>query len=262
MNDVALAIAVAAEGAAVVRYRFGTNLQRLDKGAGDFATNADVEAENAMLVLLRRERPNDAILGEETGLSRSGSYSRTWLIDPLCGTLNYAVKMRVAGVNVALSVEGEFVTAAVADPFNDEIFWTDGESGFLRVDDRDSPLVPDGKSKLVDMNFDPPFSNAPAFKAAKLAADSEFAAMFRPRVVSTTIALTWVASGQRAAYITDGDMRNSVHFAAGLAICAGAGCVVTDLLGNACGNGPTGLLVAADSETHDALLRLVRKYLV
>jgi hypothetical protein len=68
------------------------------------------------------------------------------------------------------------------------------------------------------------FSNGPAFTAAKLAADSEFAAALRPRVVSTTIALTWVATGQRAAYITDGDMRNSVHFAAGLAICGAAGC--------------------------------------
>jgi myo-inositol-1(or 4)-monophosphatase len=32
-----------------------------------FATNADIEAENAMLALLRQERPSDAILGEESG---------------------------------------------------------------------------------------------------------------------------------------------------------------------------------------------------
>ena len=57
MNDFDLAIAVANEGAAVVRRCFGTTLQRLDKGAGDFATNADIEAENAMLALLHRERP-------------------------------------------------------------------------------------------------------------------------------------------------------------------------------------------------------------
>lgn len=260
MNDVGVAIAAASEGAAIVRHRFGTNLKRLDKGGGDFATNADVEAEHAILAFLRRERPKDAILGEETGSTGEISSSRTWLIDPLCGTLNYAVKMRVAAVNVALRVEREFVAAAVADPFNDEIFWTDGTSAFSRADGQDTPLLPTGKSKLVDLNFDPPFSNAPAFKAAILAADSEFAAHFRPRVVSTTIAVTWVASGQRAAYITDGDMRNSVHFAAGLAICGGAGCIVTDLRGDAWGNGPTGLLAAADSETHDALLRLVRKY--
>jgi myo-inositol-1(or 4)-monophosphatase len=251
MNDVGVAIALAGEGAAVVRHRFGTNLERQEKGKGDFTTNADVEAENVMLAFLRRERPNDAILGEETGSTGESNSPRTWLIDPLCGTLNYAVKMRVAAVNVALRVEREFVAAAVADPFNEEIFWTDSTSAFLRIDGQDTPLCPSGRSKLVDLNFDPPFSNAPAFTAA-----------FRPRVVSTTIALAWVASGQRAAYITDGDMQNSVHFAAGLAICQGAGCIVTDLRGSAWGNGPTGLLAAADSETHAALMRVVRKYLI
>ncbi|MBI4628303.1 MAG: hypothetical protein HY729_06305 [Candidatus Rokubacteria bacterium] len=65
MNDFDVAIAVADEGAAVVRRCFGTTLQRLDKGAGDFATNADIEAENAMLALLHRERPEDAILGSD-----------------------------------------------------------------------------------------------------------------------------------------------------------------------------------------------------
>ena len=70
MNDVELAIGVAETGAAVVRNRFGDKLQRLDKGAGDFATNADIESENMMLALLRRERPQDSnrrAFGETNG---------------------------------------------------------------------------------------------------------------------------------------------------------------------------------------------------
>ena len=47
MIDFDVAIAVAEEGSAVVRRCFGTTLQRLDKGDDDFATNADIEAENA-----------------------------------------------------------------------------------------------------------------------------------------------------------------------------------------------------------------------
>ena len=184
------------------------------------------------------------------------------MIDPLCGTLNYAVRMRVAAVNVALRIGERFGAAAVADPFNHEIFWTDSISAFLRADGQDKPLAPTGSSRLVDLNFDPPFPNAPAFKAVMLAADSEFAASFRPRVVSTSVALTWVATGQRAAYITDGDVRDSVHFAAGLAVCEAAGCTVTDLRGRVWGSGTTGLVAAADSETHAAIMYLVRKYLV
>ena len=262
MHDFDVAIVVADAGAAVVRRCFGMPLRRLEKGAGDFATHADIEAENAMRAVLHRERPADAILGEESGRSGASSGQRMWLLDPLCGTLNYAVRMRVAAVNVALRSGGKFVAAAVADPFNHEMFWTDGRAAFVRVDGQDTPLAPHGSSQLVDLNFDPPFPNAPAFKAAMLAADAEFAARFKPRVVSTSVALTWVATGQRAAYITDGDVRESVHFAAGLAICEAAGCTVTDLRGRAWGSGVTGLVAAADAETHAALLYLVRKYLV
>jgi myo-inositol-1(or 4)-monophosphatase len=262
MNDVDVAIAVAEASAAVVRRCFGTALERLDKGGGDFATNADVEAEQAMLGVLRRERPQDAVLGEESGRSGAAAGGRTWLLDPLCGTLNYAVRMRVAAVNVALRSGNRFLAAAVADPFNDEMYWTDMASAFVRTDGRDALLRPEASSRLVDLNLDPPFPSAPAFKAVTQAADPAFSAAFKPRVVSSSIALAWVATGQRAAYVTDGDVRDSVHFAGGLAMCQAAGCVVTDLLGRGWGLGPTGLLVAADAETHTTLLALVRKYLV
>ncbi len=259
MNDVDVAIAVAQAGAAVVRNCFGTTLQRLDKGAGDFATNADIQAENAMLSVLQRERAEDAVIGEESGRSGAADGARMWLLDPLCGTLNYAARMRVAAVNVALRAGNRFIAAAVADPFNHEVYWTDTVSAWVRSEGRDTPLRPDPASRLVDLNLDPPFPNAPAFKAVTLAADAGFATEFRPRVVSTSVALAWVATGQRAAYVTDGDLRDSVHFAAGLAICETAGCIVTDLWGRRWGLGPTGLIAAADSETHTALLGLVQK---
>jgi myo-inositol-1(or 4)-monophosphatase len=259
MNDAEVARVTAEEGARIVRLRFGTHLEKLSKVGDDFATNADIEAEAAMIAVLRHERPHDAILGEESGRTGSSDAARTWLLDPLCGTINYAVRMRVVAVNVALSVNGRPTTAAVADPFNEELYWSDGESAWLRVDGNDQPLVPSSSSRLVDLNLDPPFANAPAFRAAELAADPEFSERFRPRVVSSSIALTWVASGQRAAYVTDGDVRGSVHFAAGLALVASAGGVVTDLRGEPWGSGATGILAAADAGVHAELVRLNAK---
>jgi len=51
--------------------------------------------------------------------------------------------MRVAAVNVALWSGGRFSAAAVADPFNGEIFWTDGRAAFVRADGQDTlwPLL-------------------------------------------------------------------------------------------------------------------------
>lgn len=259
MNDTELAIAVVREGAEIVRGRFGTSLERIDKGAGDFATSADLESEAAMLAVLRRERPADRFEGEESGRSGSSESPRVWLIDPLCGTLNYAAGMRVVAVNAALSEAGELVSAAVGEPFSGEVFWTDGSSAYARTGGQDTPLVASASSALVDLNLDPPLPNAPAFRVAMLAADEEFLTAFKPRVVSSSLALTWVASGQRAAYATDGDVRDSVHFAAGVAICQAAGCTISDLRGDAWDDGPDGLVAAADPNTHSALVRIIHR---
>ena len=51
-----------------------------------------------------------------------------------------------------------------------------------------------------------------------------------------------------------------MHYAAGIGICRGAGCVVTDLRGDPV-EGGRGLLVAADEETHEHLLGIVRPHL-
>ena len=92
-----------------------------------------------------------------------------------------------------------------------------------------------------------------------LAADEEFVATFRPRVVSSSLALVWVATGQRAGYVTDGDVRDSVHFAAGVAICEAAGCTVSDLAGRPLGESVNGLIAAADAATHGKLVGLAAK---
>jgi len=259
MEDAEVAIAIVESGAEVVRRRFGTAMARIDKGGGDFATTADVESEAAMFRVVRAKRPVDAVLGEESGRAGGTDDSRVWLIDPLCGTLNYAAGMRVVAVNAALRAASGILAAAVADPFTEEVFRADGQSAHVRTDGRDVRLVPSAESRLVDLNFDPPFPSDPAFRAVALAADPEFVASFRPRVVSTSLALTWVATGGRAAYITDGDVRDSVHFAAGVAICEAAGCSISGLHGEAWDKGPDGLVAAADRDTHAALLRLVRK---
>jgi myo-inositol-1(or 4)-monophosphatase len=258
MKDVDVAIAAVEAGAAVVLRWFGAALERVDKGAGDFATSADLEAEQAILSVLRQQRPEDGLLGEETGRSGRSDARRTWLVDPLCGTLNYAVMTRLVAVNVALRDQARFVAAAVADPFEGAVFWSDGDRAMRRANGRDTPLVPSGGSGLVDLNIDPPFA-APAFRATRLAAHQDFMDRFKPRVVSSSIALAWVATGQRAAYVTDGDVRDSVHFAAGMALCEAAGCTLTDLHGRAVGEAPTGLVAAADASTHATLIEIIKR---
>ncbi|MFD7257263.1 inositol monophosphatase family protein [Streptomyces sp. NPDC059874] len=259
LDDAGVAIAAARAGADVVRGMYGERLDRIEKGAGDFATAADVEAEKAILGVIRAARPDDAVLGEEGGQQGAAEAARQWLVDPLCGTLNYAVGNMLVAVNVALR-DG---AAAVADPFSGEVFFTDGESTWVRHEGAaDARTAPTSATRLVDVNLDPPFPGAPGFRAVDLLAHPVFVERFRPRVVSTTLALAWVAAGKRAAYVTDGgDLSGSVHFAAGIALCRAAGCVVTGIDGVPVGEaGPAGrgLVAAADAETHELLMSMVR----
>jgi myo-inositol-1(or 4)-monophosphatase len=246
ISDLELAVDAARAGASVVRARFGADLDRVDKGGGDFATAADLEAERAIVELLRAHRPHDAIIGEESGATGPAEADRTWLVDPLCGTLNFAAGTMIVAVNVALREGSRVTTAAVGDPFGDAVYHTGG------------PLSPSAATALVDLNLDPPFPNAP-FLAARLLAEPGFMARFRPRVASSSLALAWVAAGRRAAYVTDGDLLDSVHSAAGIALCESAGCVVTNLRGGPVHSGVGGLIAAADPATHAALLASVRQ---
>ena len=184
---------------------------------------------------------------------------RQWLVDPLCGTLNYAAGTMLVAVNVALR-DG---AAAVADPFSGEIFFTDGGKAWMRHDGVDTPLAPTSATRLVDVNMDPPLSNSPGFSTLDLLANPGFSEHFGLRVVSTTLALTWVAAGKRAAYITNGgDVSASVHFAAGIAVCRAAGCVVTGLDGGPLGPERRGLVAAADAETHARLMSIIQEQAV
>jgi myo-inositol-1(or 4)-monophosphatase len=252
-----LAIAAAQAGAAVVRSRYGEPLVRFEKSPSDFATAADIESEKAILDVLRTARPDDAVVGEESGYTGARFADRTWLVDPLCGTLNYAARTTLVAVNVALRTGSGITVAASADPFAQELLWTEGGRAYVRRDGVDEKLASSADSRLVDVNLDPPFPNSPAFRAVQLLADAEFAEQFRPRVVSTTLAVAWVGAGRRAAYVTDGNLQDSVHFASGIALCQAAGCVVTGIQGQPLHTGAGGLVVAADEVTHAALVAII-----
>ena len=254
LSDVEVAIAAAEAGAAVVREKFGGQLERYAKSATDFATEADLESERAILAVIQEHRPDDAVIGEEYGAS--GKAARTWLVDPLCGTLNFAAQNPLFSVNVALqSPTGD--VSAVAQPLTNEIFWTDGTTVAIRRNGADTPAAPSATSRMVNIDIDAPPGSK--FLGAQLLTDEKLREAFALRVSSTTLALAWVAIGRQAAYITDGTLRDSVHFTAGIILCRAAGATVSDFRGNPLHTTP-GLVGASDSETHQNLIDLIAPY--
>ncbi|MFE6735457.1 inositol monophosphatase family protein [Microbacterium sp. NPDC057650] len=258
LSDVEVAITAAEAGADVVARGYGVDHERFAKSGTDFATQIDLDAERAIFAVLDEHRAADARVGEESGAFAGDGGGRRWFIDPLCGTINYAAATPLVAVNVALRDEGADVAAAVADPIAREIFWTDGTRAALRAGGRDLELSPSARSRLVEVNCDGPLDQC--FVGGSLVGDPRLRARYGPRVISTTLGVVWVAAGRRAAYVSDGQVSDSLHFAAGVALCASAGCVVTDLAGGPVSGG-RGLLIAADISTHADMLEIISPHL-
>jgi myo-inositol-1(or 4)-monophosphatase len=252
LTDAQVALLAAEAGAAVVRRMYRTPVAHHLKIGTDFATDADLDAETAIRAVLTEHRPADAQLGEEHGASGPDS-ARRWLIDPLCGTRNFGAGLPLMSTNVALAEDHEVTAAASAECVGDETYWTDGATAWARRDGEDTVLQPDPSTLMAAFNLEVDLDDRR--RVSDVLADPSFFGTYQPRITSSTLALAWVAAGRHAAYVTAGDLTDNVHFAAGLALCRAAGCVVTSLTGGAAG-GPGGLLAAADQETHGALLAL------
>jgi myo-inositol-1(or 4)-monophosphatase len=105
------------------------HLQRLSRiritrksNAIDLVTEADREAEQAVIGILHRAFPQHAILAEESGASEIRSAHR-WIIDPLDGTTNFAHGFPQFCVSIAYENRGRVELAVVFDALKREMFF-------------------------------------------------------------------------------------------------------------------------------------------
>jgi histidinol-phosphatase len=98
------------------------------KGDGTPVSQADHEIDEALVTLLRRERPLDEVLSEESGsttpnCSPPSSRIRRWILDPLDGTDPFLAGQRSWGTHVALEVDGELQVAILTRPTEQHRWW-------------------------------------------------------------------------------------------------------------------------------------------
>jgi myo-inositol-1(or 4)-monophosphatase len=138
MNDLAIAQYAARRGAAVL-LRYWETLGKDDadlKARNDWVSTADRESEQAIVDAIREHRPDDAFLGEESGVTEGACANRVWIIDPLDGTSNYLQHFPVWSVSIALRENGVTTTAAIYEPLRDLFFTATLGGGAFRGDER------------------------------------------------------------------------------------------------------------------------------
>jgi len=112
--------AARAAGAIALRY-FRGDVRVMRKADLTPVTQADHEAEAAIVERLRSEFPDIGFLGEEFGAQ--GAQSRRWIIDPIDGTKNFVRRIPYWATLLALEEEGEVTLGVVHSPATGEIFW-------------------------------------------------------------------------------------------------------------------------------------------
>ncbi len=145
MNDHELAATIAEEAGALLLALRPTIADPTElKAAGDARANV------LLLDRLAAERPEDAVLSEESAddLDRL-HHERVWIIDPLDGTREYGEGDRDDwAVHVALSVGGRAAIGAVALPAQGLVYATEPVPVL--------PARPDGPPRLVVSRTRPP----------------------------------------------------------------------------------------------------------
>jgi myo-inositol-1(or 4)-monophosphatase len=134
MTDVDLATQAARLGAVILMQhweRLGKNDADL-KSRNDWVSRADRESEAAIVTFIRDHCPEDAILGEEGGISAEGTSGRTWIIDPLDGTSNYLQHFPIWSISIAVKTDEEITTGVVHEPLRDLFFTAERGAGAFR----------------------------------------------------------------------------------------------------------------------------------
>jgi myo-inositol-1(or 4)-monophosphatase len=230
------------------------------KSPRDVVTEVDHLSEALLIDAIRATFPGDHILAEESGAHRpvgagGDPAGRTWVLDPLDGTINYANGIPFFCVSVALVAGGRPVVGVVVDPVRSETFAA-ATGGPATLDGQ--AITASGKADLGDfvlsLSLGGPrlATRVRAIRRATRAARSMGAA---------ALALAYVANGRVDAFVQQGGLSIWDFAAAGLiAECAGA--AVTDLAGgpwfDLAGSPNSFGLLAAPTRHHATLVDLAR----
>jgi myo-inositol-1(or 4)-monophosphatase len=246
-------------------------VMRIDrKGKRDVVTEVDYASEALMIEAIQARFPADAILAEESGRHeradghppgaahphRARWGRRTWVIDPLDGTVNYANGIPFFCVSIGLVEEGRPVVGVVLDPLRRDCYAA-GADGPATLNGE--PAEASEKEELGDCVV-----SLAIIGRGAIARERRVWREIRigRRMGSAALALAYVASGRFDAYVQNGGLSPWDIAAAGL-IAERSGATVTDLYGgewwNVSKRGPRLSIVAAPQRHHGTLLALLRE---
>ena len=221
----------------------------------DPVTEADRAAERAMREILARERPDDAILGEEYG-TQSGRSGLTWVLDPIDGTRGFVSGTPTWGVLIALSDEDGPFYGLIDQPYIGERFEGAPDGARMTGPAGEGALAtraPRDLSQAIVFTTFPEVGEPPD-------RDGFHAVAARARLTRYGMdcyAYAMLAVGQVDLVIEAGLQPYDIH--APIAVVEAAGGIVTDWQGRPAHDGGR-VLAAANAKIHSQALDVLSTY--
>lgn len=261
-DDLGFATTLAEEAGRIVMERY-ERLERIrHKSPKDVVTEADHLSEELMIRAIEARHPDDAILAEESG-ERAGGLNgpvaagrgRTWILDPLDGTINYANGIPFFCISVALALDGAPRVGVVHDPARRETF---AASAHGPATLNGCVIRASEKERLSDAVVSLALSGR---RVTTRLRGVRRAIRVSRSMGSSALALAYVGNGRFDAFAQSGGQSVWDVAAAGLIALRG-GAVVTDLAGGTWFDlarpSPAWSTLAAPPGMHGPLLELVR----
>jgi myo-inositol-1(or 4)-monophosphatase len=215
----------AKQGGEILNNYFSTDPEITKKGPVDIVTKADKESEKKIIEILTKKFPDHSILSEEYGEIKKNSDFK-WIIDPLDGTTNFANKLPIFSVSIALYRQKKPVAGVVFNPRTNELYSAEsGLGAFLNDKKLKVSNTPQINDSLIVTGF--PYN----FKEITDELSQRFFNILKVsrgirRLGSASLDLCYVASG-----IFEGFFEQNLKpwdTAAGIIIAKEAGAKITD----------------------------------
>jgi myo-inositol-1(or 4)-monophosphatase len=208
--------------------------------------------------VLHEQHPDIAFRGEEGVSDAPSDARRTWLVDPICGTSNYAAGLPLFAINVALVEDGRITASAVADGGSYELYAAElGRGAWLVQDAELEPIDVSSANPLVSIDPDNRGGQGLADFSNAFAIDALERRRWDVRALSSTLALEYVATGRLGGAVY-APLGAPLHFAAGVLLAREAGATATDHRGAEWTLDSPILIVAASPELQKELQLLAK----
>jgi len=158
-EDLAFAHRLADGASAVALGYFGSATRTETKADGSPVGEADLAVDELLVQTIMDERPEDAVLSEESG--PVGEATRRWIVDPIDGTVAFLAGAPEWGTHIALEEDGLVVAAVVTRPVLGLRWWAARGAGAFRGRAEGAQLV--GVERLHT-------SSVPVLREARVAA--------------------------------------------------------------------------------------------